>query len=343
MAQLVESSAEGIIYLGLDRTVEYLNPAATNLFGFTKTEAIHQHPRMLWLPTNYEATYEHDMTTVTNGRCVEPFEAVWKHRDGREITVDVTMSAVRDAIGHCVGVSVFVRDVTLETMVLRRQFERQAKLVHTACMRKAGKMIGAIAHELNQPLTVIALLTDTITQPGQNLAITAQHINEHTARCVTLVRRMRDGQMNPDRQSIDLRELIKTSVSSALLACQPVSIETELELHSVNIAVDHEQIHQVLINLVRNALEAMQNQTGRLSITTRLLDGHVEIAIADDGPGIDAGIVNRLFQPYVTTKPNGLGIGLSICKEIIQAHGGTLSFQPYRTKGACFIIDLPVE
>ena len=210
--------------------------------------------------------------------------------------------------------------------------------------RNADQLISMIAHELAQPLAVITLLADAISvHSDRTVAKNALQIVEQVSRATAIIRRVRDGKTTPQLALTPINELVTQAVETVVLTLKPTDVEVTLNLdaHISMIPVDAPLMEQVLANLVRNALEAMPNG-GRLSIDSRQTEAGLEIVVVDDGCGISPDIADRLFQPYVTTKPNGFGIGLSISREIVRAHGGDL-VQENRNRGACFIVKLPLD
>jgi two-component system sensor kinase FixL len=149
-----------------------------------------------------------------------------------------------------------------------------------------------------------------------------------------------------DRRDHSLNKLVEEALGLALVGARQSGVRVALYLdpYLPSVLVDNVQIQQVMLNLVRNAVEAMQAvETRELSITTRALpDGIAEVLIADSGPGIPPEIAERLFQPFVTTKASGMGLGLSICRDIIESHHGQLSAAPNPSGGAVFRMILPL-
>jgi two-component system sensor kinase FixL len=214
----------------------------------------------------------------------------------------------------------------------------------TVVQRNADQLVSMIAHELAQPLAVITLLADSLCDNADNAVVkSALQIMNQVGRVSVIIRRVRDGKIEPHRTLTQINPLITQAVETVVLALKPTNVEISLNLDDdvTMMSIDAGQMEQVLANLVRNALEAMQDG-GRLNIDSRLTETELEIVIADEGSGINPDIADRLFQSYVTTKPNGFGIGLLISRDIVRAHGGDLAVQENRNIGACFIVKLPL-
>lgn len=344
MAYLVESSTDAIIILRPDGKVSFINRAAEGLLGYSADEACGRHPSDLWLPRAIRAHYHEDMQGIATGQFVEHFESVWCHKDGTPVNVSVSLSAICDHVGVFHGTSMIVRDVRIENDIRRRQWELKVRLLEAACISKTDRLIATLVHELNTPLANIELLAEAIENGRGEVAKSSVKISEQIARAVDIMRRTRDGENgHARRKMVSINPLIHEAVNSVLLAFKPSNIETVYELDDVPpLKIDQIQIEQVIINLVRNALEAMEERGGRLIVSSKRIGNDVQIAVADDGPGISEELMGRLFQPYVTTKPNGLGIGLALSQEIVRAHAGDLFIQTDRNVGTCFIVSVPV-
>jgi len=171
-------------------------------------------------------------------------------------------------------------------------------------------------------------------------------IRQQTTRAGEVIRRLRAhvGKRSTTRRREDVNSVVREAVELALVGTQQHRVRASLELDSSvgSALLDNIQIGQVIINLVRNAIEAMEaSETQRLTVSTRAAPDAVEIAVADTGPGIAPEVAERLFQPFVTSKVAGLGLGLSICRELVEAHGGRLSAASGSAGGTEFVITLP--
>jgi two-component system, LuxR family, sensor kinase FixL len=213
-------------------------------------------------------------------------------------------------------------------------------------------MASAIAHELNQPLTAVGNYAGALGRmlaSGNVDAVRMREIvdrvRQQTFRAGEVIRRLRDhvAKRNTMRVREDINGVIKEAVELGLVGTRHQGIQTSIELDDTvgTALIDRIQIGQVIINLVRNAIEAMEQSDRReLNVSTRLIDGAVEVLVVDSGPGVAPEVADRLFQPFVTSKAAGLGLGLSICREIIQAHGGQLTASPGAAGGTVFTIKL---
>lgn len=234
--------------------------------------------------------------------------------------------------------------------------QQREKVAHLARVAILGQMSGALAHELNQPLTAILsnaqaaqrLLargrndTDDFKQILADIVADDRRAGEVIARLRAMLRQG-GTQLEPLDVDVLLTEVL--SLARAQLTAQQVDVRTHLTPSLPPVLGDRIQLQQVLLNLLLNASEALcakgkDNRRVTVSTTTNE-GGFVTIAIADNGPGLDAAIFNRLFEPFVTTKENGLGLGLSICRSIMAAHGGHISAAKNADGGATFTVALP--
>ena len=213
--------------------------------------------------------------------------------------------------------------------------ELHAELVHVSRVSELGQMVSALAHEVNQPLTAIS----NYLRAGQRLARSGNvamlqaaldKAAEEAARATAIVRRLRDFIRKRDsvRRPEELGPMLEETAALALVGVERRDIDVEVRVDPrANVAlVDRIQIQQVLLNLIRNAVDATGGGA-RLTLvlaTAPLAGGMIEVSVADTGPGLTASVRERLFQPFVTTKRDGMGVGLSICQSIVEAHGGRI-------------------
>ena len=352
LASIVESSDDAIIGKTLDGLVTAWNRAAEAMFGYSASEMIGR-PITVLHPESRLHEEAMILERLRHGDRLRHYETVRLRKDGSEIAVSLTISPILSASGQIVGASKIVRDITTSRQSQSRIEELQAELVHVARLSTMGQMASAIAHELNQPLTAVGNYAGALGRllaSGNADAVRMRDIvdrvRQQTFRAGEVIRRLRDhvAKRNTMRVREDVNTVIREAVELGLVGTRHQGIQTSIELDDTvgTALIDRIQIGQVIINLVRNAVEAMETSDRReLKVSTRLVDGGVEIAVADSGPGIAPEVAERLFQPFVTSKAAGLGLGLSICREIVQAHGGQLTASPGAADGTVFTVKLP--
>jgi two-component system sensor histidine kinase/response regulator len=234
----------------------------------------------------------------------------------------------------------------------RRLQEVQAELIHVSRLTELGQMVAGLAHEVNQPLTAVG----SYVRAGRRLLVAGdtsradealQKAADQVTRASQVIQRLRqfvrkaDGQRNAE----DIRQTIEEAAALALLGGEGRGVHLAMDFapDMTPVLIDKVQIQQVLLNLMRNAVEAMQGSRRELTIRTmRSSDGLVEVSVADSGPGLPDTVREKLFQPFVTTKPSGMGVGLSICRGIVEAHGGRMWLAGRPGYGADFHFTLPV-
>lgn len=231
----------------------------------------------------------------------------------------------------------------------------QLELFHASRLSVAGQMTGMLAHELSQPLTAALasasasrrLLMTEKYRPDELHELIEDHLIQ-TERAGTILRRWRNfvcPGSAASRQPEDLRRIVEEAIDFAFIG--PDATEVSLQLYfdpgAPAVRVDRIQIQQVIANLVRNALDSLRSgATPTLRLSTFRSDvDTVEILVADNGSGVDAAIRDRMFEPFQSSKADGMGLGLSICRTIVEAHGGTIAYEPHSAGGSVFRFDLP--
>jgi two-component system sensor kinase FixL len=354
LANIVESSDDAIVGKTLDGMVTSWNQAAETMFGYAAAEMLGR-PITLLLPPDRQHEEAMILERLRRGERLRHFETVRLRKDGSELAVSLTVSPIMNAAGRIIGASKIVRDVTAERQSRSRVQELQAELVHVSRLSTMGQMASAIAHEINQPLTAVGTyagaLGRMLAAEGDNADVgrvrdIVERIRQQAHRAGEVMRRLRDhiAKRNTARQQEDVNAVVRDAVALGLIGTRHLGLRTTLSLAETagTALLDRIQIGQVVINLVRNAAEAMEASERReLLISTHATCGAVEIVVTDSGPGIAPEIEGRLFEPFVTSKSAGLGLGLSICRDLIEAHGGQLSAAPGASGGMVFTILLP--
>jgi two-component system sensor kinase FixL len=228
--------------------------------------------------------------------------------------------------------------------------ELQAELIHVSRLNDLGLMVSALAHEVNQPLAAMAnyingarRLFAAGNQPGGQQAI--ERVAEQADRARQIIRRLRDlvKKSDSERQRESVPVTIEEATALALVGVgQGLKLDIRVADDAGEAIIDKVQIQQVLINLMRNAVEAMATVARReLTVSAGRIGDMVEIQVADTGPGLPEQVRARLFQPFITTKPDGMGVGLSVCRAIVEAHGGELHGGDAAGGGTVFRFTVP--
>ncbi|HTI81156.1 MAG TPA: PAS domain S-box protein [Acetobacteraceae bacterium] len=352
LLSILETVPDAMVVIDRRGTIQFFSKAAERLFGYKQDEVRGQNVKMLMPPPyreqhdgylrRYQETGERRIIGI--GRVV-----VGLRKDGSTFPMELS-------VGEATGGQLFtgfVRDLTERQRTERRLHELQDGLQHVSRLRSMGQMAAALAHELNQPLTASAnyvraaiRLLDAQQPNLDRVRQAMQHAADQTLRSGAIIRRLRSfvARGETPRQPEDAVKLVEEACALALIGVKERGITVHISQDPAvpQAVVDRVQIQQVLLNLIRNAVEAMEDGPVReLSVRTSAQPGCVLVTVTDTGTGIPDEIAAQLFQPFVTTKPDGMGIGLSVCRTIIEAHAGRLWVEPNPSGGSIFRFTLP--
>lgn len=357
LRSILATVPDAMVVIDETGTILSFSAAAEKMFGYSEAEVVGCNVKMLMPSPDRE---RHDQYLVnyrtTGNRKVIGIGRVTTalHRDGNTFPIELSVGeAWTDDKRIFTG---FIRDLTERQQTLLRLQDLQSELAHFGRVSEMGTLASSLAHELNQPLTAVASYCESArdllhAQPdAETLATVREALDEAAKQAVRagqIVRRLRDFMSHGDteRRVESLQRLINEANALALVGSREHGIELQMSLDpdADLVFVDRIQVQQVLVNLIRNAIDAMMDGPRRsLSLTTkRGRDGFVEVVVEDTGGGIAESIAAQLFQPFVTSKQSGMGIGLSICRTIVEAHGGRIWFGPGTNGGTAFHFTLP--
>ncbi|HMV52630.1 MAG TPA: PAS domain S-box protein [Rhodocyclaceae bacterium] len=352
-----DSLLTGLRARDLDGRIIYVNPAFCRMVGWTAQELTGLMPPMpYWIPEQYEQTRAvHDL--VLAGRAPpEGVEVRLQRRNGERFDALIFEAPLIDAQGKQRGWMGSVLDITERKRA--QDFERQQheKLQATARLVTMGELASTLAHELNQPLSAIASYNTGCINKLESGAFTREQLlpilrkmGQQAQRAGQIIRRVHEfvRRSEPNRVPSAINAILDDSV--ALLEATAMKRRARLDVTCAadlpDVLADRVMIEQVVLNLARNGLDAMTDTPSdqrRLAIATRLHDeGMICVSIADRGCGIAKDTEEKLFSPFFTTKAEGMGMGLNICRSIIELHGGRLWFEANPGGGTIFSFTLP--
>lgn len=352
---IVESAVDGIATLDEGGLILSLNSAALQMFGYEASEAI-GHPLDLFVANPLggepESFISDQRPSTTEKGVLEGGELTGRRKDGSTFPLAVTISEAPFDDGGRLFIG-FLRDLTE-----RRRAEAQMNKLRVDRFDLMAQVAAGVAHEINQPLSAIAAYLGTarrLLRRGKQLEDATRELDRILERAIAQVMRGAQiiGQLRgvvasaePDKTLQNLHRIIEEARAFADLdhTSAKVAVTVELAAGNDRVIVDRAQMRQVLINLERNAVEAMQGaQKRELVISTRLVDGGmIRTDIADTGAGLSEEITSLLFEPFVTTKTYGLGVGLAVSRAIVEAHYGRLWAESNPGGGAILSFTLPL-
>lgn len=325
--------------------------AAERLFGYSEAEIAGSNvSRLMPSPDRdrhdayldrYLATGERKIIGI--GRLV-----IGARRDGSTFPMHLSVGEARGE-GQRVFTG-FIRDLTEQQQTQERLEELQSELIHVARVSAMGTMASTLAHELNQPITAVANYVETVRDMLANpnaddFPILREALGDaagEAMRAGHIVRRLRDfvARGEVEKTVENLSVLISEAAALGVIGAREKSVDIRFELDPAGfeVLVDKVQIQQVLINLIRNAIEAMAESPVRnLAISSSAEGpGFVRVTVADTGPGVSPEIAEQLFRAFVSTKSDGMGLGLSICRTIVEANGGRIWLESPEEGGSRF-------
>jgi two-component system sensor kinase FixL len=324
--------------------------AAERLFGWTAAEAIGRNVSIL-MPSPYREqhdTYLDRYKTTGERRIIGIGRVVvGERKDGSTFPMELSVGEVR-AAGQRLFTG-FVRDLTERQTTERRLQDMQSELVHVSRLTALGEMASALAHELNQPLSAIAnyvkgserlLAADPPDKEKIRGALSSAA--EQALRAGQIIRRLRDfvAKGEAERRIESLPKLLEEAGALAMIGAKErgVHLRFDISRQIELVLADKVQVQQVVLNLMRNAIDAMETSPRReLVVGARPVEHDmIDISVSDTGPGIAPEIAEHLFQPFMTTKATGMGVGLSISRTIVESHGGRIWAEPRKGGGTVF-------
>jgi two-component system sensor kinase FixL len=356
LQSILDTVPEAMIVIDERGIMRSFSSAAERLFGYRADEALEQNVKIL-MPTPYRENHDGYLQRYMHtgerhiigiGRVV-----VGRRKDGSTFPMELAVGEMNS--GNRRFFTGFIRDLTERQKTEARLQELQSALVHISRLTAMGEMASTLAHELNQPLSAISnylkgsrnLLEGRSDENSTTIRNALDRAADQAMRAGQIIRRLRDfvSRGETERRAESISKLVEEASALALVGVKDRGIHVQFKFDpSVDLVLaDRVQIQQVLLNLIRNAMDAMETSHERdLRIAITPIDkGYIRISVIDTGSGIAPEVAKQLFQPFVTTKRDGMGVGLSISRTIVEAHAGQIWVEQNPSGGTIFHFTLP--
>ena len=334
------------------------------MVGFSANELLgHGIPAPYWPPEMIDEYGQRQALRLAgNAPPREGVESVFMRKSGERFPVLIFEAPLINAAGQQTGWMSAVLDISEQRRVEELSRTSQERLQATARLATVGEMASLLSHELNQPLAAIAsyasgsrnLIDDAHLPPdlGGHLAQAIERIAQQAERAGKVIKSVHDfvRRRDQDREAVAPRTLLDNVMPLVSLQARKLGVRVQVDCPPDLPAVwcDRTMVEQVLLNLARNGMQAMAAQPGEQTLVLSVREaasnatrGWLAFRVADSGPGIDDEVARQLFTPFFTTKTEGMGLGLSLCRTVVEQHGGYLGHEPGQPRGTVFHFTLP--
>ena len=352
-----DSLAVGIRARDLGGRLVYVNKTMADMVGYQPDELIGAMPPMPYWPDHeLEQSMQRHLRNMAGQAPREGYESRWQHRDGHLLEVVVLEAPLVDAKGQHIGWMASVLNVTDRKRLEERERKQADTMAHHSRLTMLGEVASTLAHELNQPLSAIAsynagVLNSLRRDPNADPALLTalQRMGEQASHAGRIVKRIREflTRREPQREPCDINQVVASAVTllSRDIVRHQINLSTELDERLPTVMADPILIEQVAANLLRNACDelAQSDQPRSLRVQTLLGAGgrFVKVVVTDNGPGLGGRSIEQLCAPFYSTKSDGMGMGLAICRSIIELHYGGLDAEDVPGGGASLSFTVP--
>jgi PAS domain S-box-containing protein len=355
LAAIVDFSEDAIVSKDLNGIIESWNGGAERLFGYQASEVIGKSILIIIPPDRYDEELG-ILECIRRGERIKSYETVRMRADGSALDVSLTVSPLRDAAGRIIGASKIARDITERKRAEEALRDMQMKLAHANRVATMGQLSASITHEVKQPIAAARnnarAAVNFMDQNPPDLGEVREALGcvvGDADRAGDIIDRIRDHikKAPPRKECLDINAGIREVIELTRGETEKNGIAMQANLADglPLIEGDRIQLQQVILNLIVNAVEAMSGAsdgTRELLVSSRKANpGGVLVEVRDSGPGLAPETLDHVFEAFYTTKPGGMGIGLSICRSIIESHGGRMWASANLPGGASFQFALP--
>ena len=357
LRRVVDAALDGMVVIDSSGRVLLYNDACERLFGYSAEEVVGNNVRMLMTQTdrkNHDTYIRNYLRTGTARIIGIGRDVTGRRKDGSTVPLRLSVGELRDEDDAPLFIGT-LHDLTDALRARERIEELQSELMQVARASAVGEMGSALAHELTQPLSAVSGFVEAsaalIDESGGRMpARVREYMTQavaQTQRAGAVIRLMREfaARGDTERSVEDINAAIEEICGLAMLGTAADEFDLKLNLAAdlPPVLIDHVQIQQVVLNLVRNSLDALDERgSGAITVATERGSDMVEVAVSDNGPGLPPEVRERVFEPFVSTKPDGIGIGLSICRTIVEAHGGRIAVEAGTECGTEFRFSVPI-
>jgi two-component system sensor kinase FixL len=355
LKSILDTIPDAMVVIDPKGRIQSFSAAAERLFGHKAADVLGRNVSML-MPSPYRGGHDGyldryrrtgERRIIGVGRVV-----VGERKDGSTFPMELAVGEMKS--NDKLFFTGFIRDLTERQKTEGRLQELQAELIHMSRLTAMGEMASTLAHELNQPLSAISNYLKGARRVLDGRAPNALGLvsealdkaGDQSLRAGQIISRLRNfvARGEAERKVESLSKLLEEASALALVGAKDQGVKVRFDLDTANdlVFVDKVQVQQVVLNLIRNAIEAMADSATRQLVISSVADSErmVRVSISDTGTGLSPDILPQLFQPFVTTKTYGMGVGLSISKTIVEAHGGRLWAEPNSGGGTIFHLTL---